>query len=203
MKKRAFFGLGNPGREYALTRHNVGYRIVEALALALEAPPFRSHRYVEMTELDFRGIRWYLFRPTTYMNRSGDAVAYWQAKLALDYSELIVILDEIQLPLGRMRLTPQGAAGGHNGLAHVIERLGRIDFPRLRIGIGRHFPRGKQVEYVLSPFSPNEEAVFQSLIPRAIDCLMTWAIHGIDQAMNTCNQRLSTLSPISSSPDFA
>lgn len=188
MKKRAFFGLGNPGAEYALTRHNIGYRVAEALALHLNSPPFASARYAEATHISWKGIQWYIFRPTTYMNLSGDAVAYWKDKLNLDYTELIVITDEIQLPLGRMRLTPRGSHGGHNGLAHIIQRLGRTDFPRLRIGIGKNFPKGKQVEYVLSPFSAAEEAVLKALLPEAVACLILWATEGIDRAMNRCNR---------------
>lgn len=197
MKKRAFFGLGNPGIQYALTRHNVGFRIVEALAAHLQAPPFSSARYADATQITWRGIQWYLFRPTTYMNLSGDAVAYWQQKLGLSLQELIIITDEIQLPVGTMRLTPKGSHGGHNGLAHVIEKLGSVEFPRLRIGIGRDFPKGKQVEYVLSPFSPEQEAAFQQLLPRAVACLIDWAIAGINHAMNTCNRALSTSPSVS------
>lgn len=198
MKKRAFFGLGNPGTQYALTRHNVGFRVVEALAAHLQASPFSPARYADMTQITWRGIQWYFFRPTTYMNLSGDAVAYWQQKLGLQIDELLIIADEIQLPVGAMRLTPKGSHGGHNGLAHIIEKLGRIDFPRLRIGIGRDFPKGKQVEYVLSAFSPEQEAIFQQLLPRAVECLITWAVAGINHAMNTCNRRLSTSSSVSS-----
>lgn len=200
MKKRAFFGLGNPGSEYALTRHNVGYRIVEALSARLQAQPFSSARYADMTQISWRGIQWYLFRPTTYMNLSGDAVAYWQAKLGLDLSELIVIVDELQLPVGAMRLSPKGSHGGHNGLAHIIEKLRREDFPRLRIGIGRDFPKGRQVEYVLSPFTPEQERTFQQLLPHAVDCLLQWATLGIDRAMTACNRRLSTASSPSPPP---
>ncbi|MCX8112025.1 MAG: aminoacyl-tRNA hydrolase [Bacteroidia bacterium] len=198
MKKRAFFGLGNPGKEYTLTRHNVGYRCVEALASRLQAPPFVPARYADTTQISWHGIQWYLFRPTTYMNLSGDAVAYWIDKLALEPSDFIVIVDELQLPVGSMRLNPKGTHGGHNGLAHIIQRLGRTDFPRLRIGIGRDFAKGKQVDYVLSSFTPEQEAAFQRLLPKAVECLIQWAIEGIDKAMSTYNRRFSTASPSSS-----
>ncbi|MCS6896069.1 MAG: aminoacyl-tRNA hydrolase [Bacteroidia bacterium] len=203
MKKRAFFGLGNPGEKYALTRHNVGYRIVQALAAHLKAPAFSVGRYASVSQHTWRGVQWYFFLPTTYMNLSGDAVAYWREKLSLELSELIVITDEIQLPVGAMRLTPKGSHGGHNGLSHIIHRLGSDNFPRLRIGIGKDFARGGQSEYVLSPFTPEQEAIFQSLIPHALDCLMRWTTEGINLAMNFCNRRRhSTPSPSSTRENF-
>jgi len=184
VKKRAVFGLGNPGPEYENTRHNIGFRVVQALAHLLNAPPFQPDRYALHTEVSKYGIQWHLFLPTTYMNRSGDAVAYWQKALKLELSELIVILDEIQLPLGRMRLQPKGSSGGHNGLAHVIERLGSTEFPRLRIGIDKNFPRGAQVAYVLSPFTEQEEAVLRAVIPAAAEALLRWGREGIESAAN-------------------
>ncbi|MEN3041663.1 MAG: aminoacyl-tRNA hydrolase [Bacteroidia bacterium] len=198
MKKRAFFGLGNPGSEYALTRHNAGYRVVQALAAHLGASSFSVGRYALASQHTWRGVQWYFFLPTTYMNLSGDAVAYWREKLSLELSELIVVADEIQLPVGAMRLTPKGSHGGHNGLAHIIERLGSENFPRLRIGIGKDFPKGRQSEYVLSPFTPEQENAFESLIPHAIECLKRWAIEGIDLAMNFCNRRQPSTSSLSS-----
>lgn len=182
MKKRAVFGLGNPGPEYELTRHNIGFRAVRHLSRLLGAPSFQSDRYALHTEVYKYGIQWHLFLPTTYMNRSGDAVAYWQKALKLDPSELIVVLDEIQLPLGRMRLQPKGSSGGHNGLSHVIERLGSTEFPRLRIGIDKNFPRGAQVEYVLSPFTEGEETTLREMIPAAAEALLRWGREGIASA---------------------
>ncbi|MCS7152613.1 MAG: aminoacyl-tRNA hydrolase [Bacteroidia bacterium] len=203
MKKRAFFGLGNPGDEYAATRHNVGYRVVQALAEHLKAPPFAPARYALMTQVSWRGIQWYFFLPTTYMNLSGDAVAYWREKLDLALEELIVVLDEIQLPMGAIRFGAKGSHGGHNGLAHIIQRLGREDFPRLRIGIGRDFPKGKQVEYVLSPFTSQQEALFQARLSQIVECLIAWAVEGIDKAMNTCNRRFSPSSSVSTAQQSA
>ncbi len=182
MKKRAVFGLGNPGPQYELTRHNIGFRAAQHLAQLLGAPLFWTDRYALHTEVSRYGIQWHLFLPATYMNRSGDAVAYWQKALKLDLSELIVVLDELQLPLGRMRLQPKGSSGGHNGLSHVIERLGSTEFPRLRIGIDKNFPRGAQVEYVLSPFTEGEETILREVIPAAAEALLRWGREGIASA---------------------
>ncbi|MCS7163230.1 MAG: aminoacyl-tRNA hydrolase [Bacteroidia bacterium] len=192
MKRRAVFGLGNPGPTYAKTRHNIGFRVVEALAQQIGAPPFTPQRYAEATHCTYRSIQWYLFRPTTYMNLSGTAVAYWKNALQLSLEELVVVLDELQLPLGALRLSPRGSAGGHKGLEHIIERLGTTEFPRLRLGIGKNFPKGQQVAYVLSPFTPEEEKILEEVIPRAVECLLAWALAGIDRAMSQHNRSLST-----------
>ena len=193
MKKRAVFGLGNPGSEYEKTRHNIGFRVVQHLAQLLGAPAFRADRYALHSEATKYGIQWHLFLPTTYMNRSGDAVAYWVKVLDLDLSELIVVLDEIQLPLGRLRLQPKGSSGGHNGLAHVIQQLRSDTFPRLRIGIDKNFPKGTQVAYVLSPFTENEEVVLREVIPVAAEALLRWGREGVAAAANFAGSyRLST-----------
>ncbi len=182
MKKRAVFGLGNPGPEYENTRHNIGFRAVRKLAQLLGADLFSSDRYALHSEVWKYGIHWHLFLPTTYMNRSGDAVAYWRKALDIDRSELVVVLDEIQLPLGRMRLQPKGSSGGHNGLAHVIAQLGSSEFPRLRIGIDKNFPRGAQVKYVLDPFTEQEERVLGEVILVAAETLLKWGREGISSA---------------------
>lgn len=184
MKKRAVFGLGNPGPQYENTRHNIGFRVVQHLAHLLGAPSFRPDRYALHTEISKYGIQWHLFLPTTYMNRSGDAVAYWLKALDLAPSELIVVLDEIQLPLGRLRLQPKGSSGGHNGLAHVIERLQSHEFARLRIGIDKNFPKGAQVSYVLSPFTEREENILKEVIPVAAEALLCWGREGVAAAAN-------------------
>lgn len=182
MRKRAVFGLGNPGPEYANTRHNIGYRITEALAQKLGELSFRAERYALHATTQKAGIEWHLFLPTTYMNRSGDAVFYWQKALDLSLEELVVVLDELQLPLGHLRLTPKGSSGGHNGLAHVIERLGTSLFPRLRFGIDKRYPRGGQVAYVLAPFSLHEEGVVRQSVQVAADVLLVWAKEGLARA---------------------
>lgn len=193
MRKRAIFGLGNPGKEYQLTRHNVGFWAVEALAEALKAPPFTPGRHALITQATYAGIQWHLFLPTTYMNRSGDAVAYWRQQLKLELSELLVVVDEIQLPVGSFRLTPKGSSGGHNGLQHVIERLGTVEFARLRIGIGKDFPRGKQVEYVLSPFTAEQETQVRAILSQAVACVLAWGREGIEAAMNRYNRQANTI----------
>lgn len=192
MRKRAIFGLGNPGAEYRFTRHNIGYRAVETLAAKLQAPPFQAARYALHSQLAWHGVQWHLLLPTTYMNRSGDAVAYWKNQLGLELSEIIIVVDEIQLPFGTLRLTPKGGAGGHNGLQHIIETVKSTAFPRLRIGIDKNFPPGRQVEYVLSPFTPQEEKLLEQILPRAAQALITWGLEGIDRAASLFNRSFST-----------
>ncbi len=182
MRKRVVFGLGNPRPEYADTRHNAGYQVVQALAEKLGADAFRPDRYALHATTQKAGIEWHLLLPTTFMNRSGDAVAYWHKALQISLEEMVVVLDELQLPLGHLRLTPKGSSGGHNGLAHIIERLGTTDFARLRFGIDKRFAKGQQVAYVLSPFTLQERPVVVQSVQVAAEVLLVWAREGLARA---------------------
>lgn len=186
MRKVAFFGLGNPGPAYERTRHNIGFCVVDFLRQKFDLY-WESARYARVCQTTFKGIRLYLFQPTTYMNLSGKAIAYYTKELHLDIGQWVVVTDEIQLPFGVLRLNLRGSSGGHNGLRNIIETLSRMDFPRLRIGIGKNFPVGKQVEYVLSPFSEEEERELPKILTAAAECLLTGAQEGWEKAMNRFN----------------
>jgi len=180
-------GLGNPGAEYARTRHNVGFRVVELLAERWRIP---INRYLLRT-LYGRGRlgpeEVILAKPLTYMNRSGDAVAALLWHFGLGPADLLVVYDDVALPLGRLRLRGRGSAGGHRGMASIIERLGSEDFPRLRLGVGTPPPGVALPDYVLSPFPPAEEAEVEGLLARAGQAVEFFVTLGLEAAMNRIN----------------
>jgi PTH1 family peptidyl-tRNA hydrolase len=178
-------GLGNPGPDYARTRHNVGFRVVDLLGqrfgVDLGSRKFAGY----FGKGTIRGESVALLKPLTFMNRSGQAVLEARQFYRLENADLLVISDDVALELGRLRIRKAGSAGGHNGLSDIIARLGADDFPRLRMGIGR--PPGNQVSYVLGPFAPDEEPVVEQMVARAADAAECWAVEGADAAMNKFN----------------
>jgi peptidyl-tRNA hydrolase, PTH1 family len=183
-------GLGNPGREYAATRHNLGFMVVDTLARRLGAAPARFRFKAEIAEANHNGEKIVLVKPQTYMNLSGHAVREVVNWHKVSRANLLVVLDELDLPFGTIRLRAEGSAGGHNGLAHIIEQLGGKDIARLRIGIGRG--QTAATAQVLSRFSPTEQAELPELISAAADCAMLWLDEGIVAAMNRCNRRVAS-----------
>ncbi|HEU5433013.1 MAG TPA: aminoacyl-tRNA hydrolase [Thermomicrobiales bacterium] len=186
-------GLGNPGREYAATRHNLGFMVVDALARRLGAASVRPRFKAEIAEATRNGEKIVLVKPQTYMNLSGNTVrevVHWHR---IPRANLLVVLDELDLPFGAIRMRAEGSAGGHNGLAHIIEQLGGKDIARLRIGIGRG--TAVATAQVLSRFSPAEQAELPAIIDAAADCAMLWLDEGIVAAMNRCNRRIAAESP--------
>lgn len=182
-------GLGNPGPEYALTRHNAGFMAVERLAKRshLTDNPVRAKFHSAMLEGPIVGERCVVLEPQTYMNRSGLAVAEAVTFYKLNpQTDLMVLVDDLALPVGRIRLRPEGSAGGHNGLADIQRALGTVTYPRLRIGID---PRGRvhQADYVLGRFSPDQLAKLGPALDGACDAVETWIQHGIDKAMTRHN----------------
>ena len=182
-------GLGNPGPRYARTRHNVGFRVLDALAERAGASP-AGHRFAgRFREGALAGEPVGLLAPETFMNRSGEAVA--QAIAALPVAdparELLVVFDDADLPLGRLRLRARGSSGGHNGLADVLDRLGSEQLPRLRFGIGRPSEPKGTVDFVLEPFSPAEEELLALAVPRAVDAVACFVREGVAAAMNRFN----------------
>jgi PTH1 family peptidyl-tRNA hydrolase len=183
-------GLGNPGKRYAESRHNVGFRVIEELARRWGVDEARYDRHFEalVGQAQRAGEPVLLMQPQTYMNESGRSVAAaWRFyKLAL--SELLLVLDDLDLPVGRLRLRPGGSSGGHKGLTDVIRCLGSEDFARLRIGIGKVHPSAT-VEYVLSRFEPDEQPAIAAAITKAADAVEVWLRQGIDAAMNEFNRK--------------
>jgi PTH1 family peptidyl-tRNA hydrolase len=195
-------GLGNPGRRYALTRHNVGSRIVERFAdehaIALTTPRFGG-RFGRGTVAGPGGLRLDVgaLEPQTYMNLSGDSVSEALRFLPVEDAgcDLLVVLDDVDLPFGRLRIRARGGAAGHRGLAHIIERLGRSDFPRLRFGVGRPAGPLDTADYVLQPFSPYEEEVLDARIAEAVEALEAILVEGLTPAMNRYNRDPAPAAP--------
>ncbi len=179
-------GLGNIGPEYALTRHNMGFMVLDAWAKASDTL-FSTQRYGDLAEIRIKGRCFYLLKPSTYMNLSGNAVRYWMTKLPVPDENLLVICDDINLPMGTMRLRRGGSDGGHNGLKHIIEQLGRQDFARLRMGVGHDFQQGGQIDYVLGKLTPEELETVEKLSAKAVEGIKTWAFEGAETAMNLLN----------------
>ncbi len=181
-------GLGNIGSEYENTRHNIGFMIADAFAEKREAV-FSSGRYASVATLKYKGKSLVVIKPGTYMNLSGNAVRYWLNKEKIPVENLLVITDDIALPLGTVRIRKKGGDGGHNGLSHIIETLGSNEFARLRFGTGGDFPRGYQSEYVLGKWTGAEE---KNIIPRisiAVEAVESFLSAGVDRTMTEYNNK--------------
>lgn len=187
MDKFLIVGLGNPGPEYHETRHNCGWMVVDKLAEALGAT-FQDKRYGFVAEASLRGRKLFILKPTTYMNLSGNAVRYWLEKEKIETERLLVVVDELALPLGKMRLKGNGSNGGHNGLGHIQQLIGQR-YARLRMGIGSEFQRGGQVDYVLGRFTAEERTTLMPVIDNAVDCIKSFVLAGIDITMNQFNKK--------------
>ena len=178
-------GLGNPGAEYAGTRHNTGFMVLDAFAKASNVV-FEDKRYGFVAETSVKGRKVFLLKPTTFMNLSGNAVRYWLNKENIDQKRLLVISDDVALPLGQFRLKASGSNGGHNGLGNIIQLIGQ-DFPRLRIGIGNDYPRGGQIDWVLGKYSEDDLKTLQPTIDTSADIIKSFVLQGIDETMNQYN----------------
>ena len=187
MDKYLIVGLGNPGAEYAETRHNIGYMVLDAFAKASNIV-FDDRRYGYVAETSLRGRKLFLLKPTTYMNLSGNAVRYWLNKENIDESRMLVVVDDLSLPVGTLRLKSRGSAGTHNGLGHIQQLIGQ-DYPRLRLGIGNDYPRGSQVDFVLGRFDDEEKSVLDPAINTAVEVIKSFVLAGVDFTMNQYNKR--------------
>jgi PTH1 family peptidyl-tRNA hydrolase len=190
--KYLIVGLGNIGAEYEGTRHNCGFMVLDRLLKSCaseksEKPTYVLDRHAYRAEVKWKGRTLILIRPTTYMNLSGKAVQYWMQKEKISLENLLVVVDDIALPVGKMRMKKQGSGGGHNGLANIEELLHTSNYCRLRIGIGNNFGQGHQIDYVLGPFSGEEQAQIDPLLDRAVEAVKAFATLGPDRAMNIYN----------------
>lgn len=185
--KYLLVGLGNIGPEYADTRHNIGFMVLDYLAKKYGAA-FDISRHAFVTEFKHKGKSYTLVKPTTYMNLSGKAVAHYLSSLKLPAEQMLVITDDLALPFGKLRMRAKGSAGGHNGLKHIEETLGSNQYPRLRFGVSDNFPKGRQVDYVLSPFSSEEQEQLPALIEQAADMCLSFGTIGLERTMNFFNK---------------
>ena len=183
-------GLGNPGPEYELTRHNVGFLVLDQLADAFDTE-FEVGRYGEVAACKFKGKGLHLLKPSTYMNLSGKAVNYWMQQLKIPKDNLLIVTDDVSLPFGLLRMRPKGSDAGHNGLKSIEQLTGGNDYPRLRFGIGDNFTRGGQVDYVLSRFTDTEFVALPAHLKRAGDAVLAFTSIGMERAMNEYNQKPS------------
>ena len=186
MDKYLICGLGNPGDEYAGTRHNTGFMVLDAFAKASNIC-FEDKRYGFVAETSIKGRKVFLLKPTTFMDLSGNAVRYWLNKENIDESRLLVVSDDVALPLGAFRLKGSGSNGGHNGLGHIQQMIGP-DYARLRMGVGNDYPRGGQIDWVLGHYSEDEKKELQPAVDTAVDSIKSFVLAGIDITMNQYNK---------------
>jgi PTH1 family peptidyl-tRNA hydrolase len=187
MGKYLIAGLGNIGAEYSGTRHNIGFDVLDAVAASLNGQ-FDVERLAEKVELKWHGQILVCIKPTTYMNESGRAVKYWMDREKVAIGNILVVLDDLALPLNKIRLRPGGSDAGHNGLRSIQESLGTDAWPRLRVGIGNDFARGRQVDFVLGKWSASELPLVQVKVQKCVEVVESFATIGIERAMNLYNK---------------
>ena len=186
MDKYLIVGLGNVGDEYDLTRHNTGFMVLDAFAKASNIS-FADRRYGFVAETSLKGRKVFLLKPSTYMNQSGNAVRYWLNKENIDQQHLLVISDDVALPLGQFRLKANGSNGGHNGLGHIQQLIGQ-QYARLRMGIGNDYPQGGQIDWVLGRYTDDDLKTLQPSIDTAVEIIKSFVLAGIDITMNQFNK---------------
>ena len=179
-------GLGNIGPEYELTRHNIGFLTLDRLA-DRESVSFSTERYAGKAEIKYKGRQLHLIKPTTFMNLSGKAINYWLQELNIPKENLLVIVDDLALPFGKLRLRAKGSSAGHNGLKNIEALCGGANYARLRFGIGDDFHKGQQVDYVLSNFSRQEMDQLPEYMDKAIDMILGFSTIGIQRTMSQFN----------------
>jgi peptidyl-tRNA hydrolase, PTH1 family len=187
MGKFLIAGLGNIGADYAGTRHNIGFDVMDALAASLSGR-YSVERLAEMVELKWHGHILVCIKPTTYMNESGRAVKFWMDKEKISRENILVVLDDLALPLSKLRLRPGGSDAGHNGLRSIQEHLGTDAWPRLRLGIGSNFAKGRQVDFVLGKWAASELPVVQNKVQKSVEIVESFAAIGIERTMNQYNK---------------
>jgi len=184
--KYLIVGLGNIGPEYVGTRHNTGFMVADCLA---GDAAWEDRRYGFVTHVRVKNQELVLLKPSTFVNLSGYAVRYWMQKEKIELPQLLVVVDDLSLPFGSIRIKPKGNAAGHNGLRHIETTLGTEEYARLRFGIGHDFPQGSQVDYVLGTFSEEEKALLPERLNQAAEAVKAFCLSGIDFAMNHYNKK--------------
>ena len=186
--KYLIVGLGNIGSEYQNTRHNIGFKILDAFAEASNIS-FSTERYGDIARMRLKIKQLILLKPSTYMNLSGNAVRYWKEKEGIDINNILVLVDDIALPFGAIRIKQRGSDAGHNGLKNIAQMLGSDAYPRLRFGIGDNYPRGCQIDYVLGQFTAEEQAELPARIEVADEAIKEFVLAGIQNAMCKFNNK--------------
>ena len=186
MDKYLIVGLGNPGREYEMTRHNTGFMVVDELANKLDVT-FEDKRYGFVAEASIKGRKVFILKPTTYMNLSGNAVRYWLQKENIDQSRMLVVVDDLSIPLGDFRLKGNGSNGDHNGLGNIQQLIGQ-QYARLRMGIGADFQQGQQVDWVLGKYDDEDMKTLQPSIDMAVEIIKSFVLAGLNITMNQFNK---------------
>lgn len=192
--KYLIVGLGNIGEGYKDTRHNIGFIVLDAMVLASNSH-FTDKRYGAFCNLKYKGRDLVLLKPSTFMNLSGNAVSYWLKKENIPLENMLVIVDDIALPLGSIRMRPKGSDGGHNGLAHISSILGTTEYPRIRVGIGNTFRRGSQIDFVLGTFSNEEKKFMDERISIVIEMIKSFAFSGLELTMTAFNKEGKVAQP--------
>jgi PTH1 family peptidyl-tRNA hydrolase len=190
--KYLIVGLGNVGSEYAHTRHNIGFDVVMAF-VSKHGGELKSDRLAYTAEIRWKGRIFLCICPTTFMNLSGKAVKYWMDKEKVDKQNILVVVDDIALPLSKIRIRPGGSDAGHNGLKSIQESLGTNEYPKLRFGIGNNYPKGMQVDFVLGKWNKEEEPIVKKKIDLSVEVIETFSTAGINNAMNKFNNVEITL----------
>ena len=186
MSKFLIIGLGNPGKEYAHSRHNIGFDVLDAFALKNNVF-FQPARLADVAEIKWKGKIFVCIKPTTFMNLSGRAVKYWLDKEKIPIENSLTIVDDLALPINKLRLRKGGSDAGHNGLKDIQNILGTDEYPKLRFGIGNHYPKGMQVDFVLSHWLPEEVPVVKNKIEKSMEVIEDFATIGMDKTMNKIN----------------
>jgi peptidyl-tRNA hydrolase, PTH1 family len=185
--KYLIVGLGNIGEGYKDTRHNIGFTVLDAMAMASNLS-FMDKRYGSICELRHKGRNLILLKPSTFMNLSGNAVDYWMKKENIPVENILVIVDDLALPLGSIRMRPKGSDGGHNGLSHISAILGTTEYPRIRIGIGNGFRKGSQVDFVLGKWDPEEKKFIDERRKIVIEMIKSFVFAGVELTMTAFNK---------------
>ncbi len=186
--KYLIVGLGNIGDEYRDTRHNIGFKILDAFAEASNIS-FTTERYGDIARCRLKNKQLVLLKPSTYMNLSGNAVRYWKEKEGININNILVLVDDIALPFGAIRLKPKGSDAGHNGLKNIAQMLGTDAYPRLRFGLGDNYPKGCQIDFVLGNFTLDERQMLPTRLGVAVEAMKEFVLAGIQNAMCQFNNK--------------